>query len=1210
MLRIGIAQARRAAKEQRWPGLWGALILGWLALGLLAGCRSPRPSGALPEATSDLTFTATAVLKPVPSFTPTLRPVPTFTPTLRPVPTFAPTLALAATFTPTLSPTVTPTFKPKAVMSPTLIPLTVLSASNEDPPPQVPQDPVPTDVGGIREVDPAEAAPPPANTGSHRIFAGDYTNLTENQEGQVRLQVRGSTVYATLQTARSPVQYFAREQPTVLFTVPEGFRPAVPISWEVNGQHVRTEGQSDPNRRDLQVFRLQVDTDGQVRYVDDAAVDGVGHLRYHTTLAWPLAGTDPQVCRHPPYLQESIVEALPSTGPGVDRLWCLECTGKLRNIHLYSWRRRTHVPTAPACMGVSWEDLATINALGYGEGYGFGPGGQVAVSNSRELAGLTQLERLSVQFSEGESHLSETLAHSPGLRELNLAYGNQGLSGYFLAPVSQLRKLVLKDSARVISASFLEHVPHLTHLSIQNLGIVQLPVDFLSHTPDLLHLDLHVASLQSIPPGFLAHVPKLTHLKLASNQITELPADFLAFTPQLEHLTLALPEWTQIPAGFLSDVTQLQEFSLDGPKSGELPGDLLDYTSQMRWFVLSSEEVRSLPPGLLASMPRLEVLKLLTPGLWEVHADFLSHAPSLKTIQVGFELLGGLPERFLSQLPTLTHLTLDTGQAWNIPVDILATLPQITRLELDLDQTYLLGEILEYAPQLQHVSIKAGLQANFPIVFLDQLAHLTDLHLDLRAGPGLEELPQGFLANVPALKNLSLEAHELTTLPANFLENAPLLEVLTLKTHNLQSLPAEFLSYAPQLQTVSLTTSNLNGLPENFLSHTPQLTELTIHDMSVGRVGTDALPRPGPSYEIWRYDSYLEAIRFKGNSFAELPERFLALTPSLRKLELWLHNVKVLPSGFLSDAPHLETLHLIAPSLQKLPEGFLARSNRLEDLVINADSLTSLPFSFLSNHPQMDELYLKTHSVESLPRSLLCQSLQLREFIVTAHSLQVLPGDCLDRTPQLTTFYLSSPQLSHLPAGFLSQAPNLSRFFLFAGKLEVLPENLLGLSPRLTVVDLGLGTVEELPEEFLSQARHLKVLFLFAKSLKKLPPDFLHLTPKLHTWTFYAPSLESLSEHLWSLLWDHGTDFVVTDSHVNVRTKPSTQQGEVKTQLQTGMVILVQDRFTNAEGDKWLLIGPYSRSEAYGGWIHGDYVAPGLPPAIMERFLGNSTQAH
>ncbi len=146
---------------------------------------------------------------------------------------------------------------------------------------------------------------------------GTYLNLAEHHAGEFRLRHDERAVYVSFSTARSPVQYFAREQPEVLFTIPEGFRPATDITWDITAWHVQSDGTLHPTRRDPHAFRMSVDTEGRVRYVDDPGVEGVGYLRYHSALAWPLAGTDPLVCERGREIKERILAALVDLEHGV-----------------------------------------------------------------------------------------------------------------------------------------------------------------------------------------------------------------------------------------------------------------------------------------------------------------------------------------------------------------------------------------------------------------------------------------------------------------------------------------------------------------------------------------------------------------------------------------------------------------------------------------------------------------------------------------------------------------------------------------------------------------------------------------------------------------------------------------------------------------------------------------------------------------------------
>ena len=72
---------------------------------------------------------------------------------------------------------------------------------------------------------------------------GEFDNQLVHWEGAYRLEQWGSTVGAVFTTTRSPVPDFARTEPEVLLTVPEGLRPALNIEWEIEAWPVGVDGQ-------------------------------------------------------------------------------------------------------------------------------------------------------------------------------------------------------------------------------------------------------------------------------------------------------------------------------------------------------------------------------------------------------------------------------------------------------------------------------------------------------------------------------------------------------------------------------------------------------------------------------------------------------------------------------------------------------------------------------------------------------------------------------------------------------------------------------------------------------------------------------------------------------------------------------------------------------------------------------------------------------
>ena len=157
-----------------------------------------------------------------------------------------------------------------------------------------------SDRAGVESLSPAPTEPTftpvPSATpaATPRLTAsGDYDNPAEHADGRYELKLSGTRVAAVFSTSRSPVEHWARTVPQSLFTIPELFRPPHPILRTVEGTPVRADGTPDPARTEPHRFLLRVDPDGGVHYVDDARVQGAGHLAYALHTGWDTAPPPP-----------------------------------------------------------------------------------------------------------------------------------------------------------------------------------------------------------------------------------------------------------------------------------------------------------------------------------------------------------------------------------------------------------------------------------------------------------------------------------------------------------------------------------------------------------------------------------------------------------------------------------------------------------------------------------------------------------------------------------------------------------------------------------------------------------------------------------------------------------------------------------------------------------------------------------------------------
>ena len=988
-----------------------------------------------------------------------------------------------------------------------------------------------------------EASPPGTEA------TGPYRNLAENHAGAFHLTREEGVVYATFQTNRSPVQFLARDQPEVLFTVPEGFRPVLPVTWEVSAQPVLTDGTPHPDRPDRRVFRMQVDTAGRARYVDDAGVDGVGYLQYHTALAWPLAGTEPRLCERPRKIRKGILAAVQTLNDAA--LHCSEVDWThLARIRTLSLSDRTLALSWPDALDADTErqallgltNLATLKVSAPDmpplEDLGYHPRWELPADL---LAHTPRLERLEVWPDDSWLVLpTGWFRYIPLLTHLSLgSLYHMDLSDDLLAPVPHLESLHLGDMHPSERAQLLARVPHLTHLSVSSSS--PLPEILLAGVPRLTHLELFSSGL--LPETLLAPVPRLTHLTLSTRR--PLPETLLAPVPHLTHLELRNINDPDLPANLLAPVPHLASLHLASWHSERyLWEDPIQYSASAPGLVLR-----------LSHVPRLT--RLTVDGRTSLPETFLEGLAQLThltvTVRDGLEL----PDALLAPVPRLTHLTVHGRDGLDLPGDWLAPVPDLE--SLDLGGPYpaaVLARMLAHVPRLTHLNTRLTVSSSSPLpeTFLPAMPRLTHLTLRVIGVDGTTALPAHLLAQGPALTHLTLRGAN-WALPDGFFAHVPRLTALILDVTGSLSLPARLLDPVPQLTELRINTGALS-LPARLLDSVPQLTELRI---DTGGDTTTSLPADfltqAPHLKSLRlridnpeafpadflaHAPHLETLDLSIDSLTPLPPTFLHALPRVVKLDLSTGNLEALPTGFLTHVPRLVELHLFMPRLQALPPGFLAHTPHLETLELDhsryerdyrfgnilklireVTPLASLPEGFLSNAPRLRQLTLELGLVKKFPEDFLAHAPLLRHLSLDANGVSALPPDFLARHPELETVRLLANGVADLPRGFLARSPNLRSLLLDLQQAEVLHEGFLTQATRLHEVELEVNRVAALPADFLVHAPHLVHLDLRALNLTALPADFLADAPRLHTLGLAMPLLEPTltpGHRLWDTL--------------------------------------------------------------------------------------------
>ncbi len=879
--------------------------------------------------------------------------------------------------------------------------------------------------------------------------SGPYALRTEHHQSRFALRRTEETVTGVLSTSRSPVQHFARQAPAILFSVPPGYRPREPVIIEVkDAQHVDWSGQVLDDQPESQTFRLQVDPDGAVRYVDDAGVDEVGYLAYAVAVEWPTAelplwrpssaSDQADVCHRHAVLQTELRSLLEAQ----------------------DGRERT-------CADITWAELASLTTLAVDFGLGH------ATPTARDLGGLLGLRQLTLFW--------------PVLRPL---------PGDLLSRLPQLPSLHLELYYTDLSDTLLEHLGWLQHVESQPYDYhrwssqAPLPAGFLTHSPQLEELTVQVTghpygywSPFAFPTGFLAGNPRLRQLTVQVQPLNSsidgllplaLSADLLRHNPQLQVLTLEADRLAALPHGFLAHNQALESLSIQSELLRPLPRDFLMRNRNLeeisiRYLSITQPAVRL--ADLFAHKPRLKSVEIGGYVEPELPSNLFVHNPQLHRLVLEVHKLQTIPPDLLAANPFLREVVLDTYDLTELPSGLFAHNPWLRNVKLEVDQvTDLPPDLFAHNPHLLRLELRTRYTDGFKLAPLaDLLSRNPQLH-DLTLNGNWYRLPPGFLARNTQLQRLAIHV-PYAELPSDLLAHNK--QLLDLQVWGFSGpIPGDLVARNPLLQRLSISARHLQSVPSELLVHNPDLQQLTLFLDETVDEPTEI------SEDLLAHNSRLQHLQIHGSVL--IPADFLRHNPRLAYLDLSRFE-KALPAGLLEHNPLLQKLLLYHPDMTELPAGLLAHNLQLQHLAIGGARLQSLPSGFLAHNPNLLRLQIT-----------------IGRLINPAAQLAALPDDFLTHNPQLEVLALISPALEVLPARFLGQSPRLQEVHIEAPPLKGLPTGFLSASRRLRQLTIHYAPfLTQVPSDFLTDHPQLRTVSIQNSNLSRGPRAFLSQSPNL-----------------------------------------------------------------------------------------------------------------
>ena len=533
------------------------------------------------------------------------------------------------------------------------------------PPPTSTPTPIPTStptstVTPTPTFAPAVPSPTPSLT-----VSGTYDNRVEHADGRYELQLSGARVAATFATSRSPVQYWAREVPQPLFTVPEPFRPPYPVLRTAEGIPVRADGSPDPDHPAPRRFLLRVDPDGTVHYVDDDHVEGVGYLAYALDTIW---GTIPAAN------DRAVLEIL-------DRHWFGETLLSAEpppvqfEVPAFGIIKMGTIPAAMVGAFVKFDADGRVTALGApSDAVRVLGGAPIYTFNGPLLPELGELHHLEY-LDLGYQGRFASDAKQRGSR-----WGPVALTGAIppqLWQLPRLRHLDLQGQRLAgILPSDMGRLVTLEYLDLGNNWLSgPLPPE-IGGLASLKHLDLGGNDFTELLSPELGQLPRLQRLDLSHNQLSSdsLPSE-LGDLASLDSLDLSYNRLTAVPPA-LGRLTRLQRLDLSHNQlsSDSLPSELGDLAS-LDSLDLSYNQLTALPPEL-GRQGSLKYLDLRGNRLTDLPPE-LGQLASLERLDLGDNQLTALPPEW-NQLTSLLWLDLSYNQ---VTGSLLPEWGQLTSLE-------------------------------------------------------------------------------------------------------------------------------------------------------------------------------------------------------------------------------------------------------------------------------------------------------------------------------------------------------------------------------------------------------------------------------------------------------------------------------------------------------------------------------------------------
>lgn len=357
-------------------------------------------------------------------------------------------------------------------------------------------------------------------------------------------------------------------------------------------------------------------------------------------------------------------------------------------------------------------------------------------------------------------------------------------------------------------------------------------------TDDLLYglPDVEILSLSSfeveLEGNFLQHLPNLTGLYLDNNQIRNITGEMFRYVPQLRVLHLSRNALSELPDRVFENFSNLQHLHLWKNQLTSLNKNTFVGLKRLQSLELSSNRIGSLDDGeTFAELTSLVNISLRYNDLHTVHSDIFKHSKALEGVRFGNNPNLNLSDYVFANLVNLSNVNIDESSLESIPEHTFEGSVKLSVISLRNNNfTSLPQDLFKGLVNLRVLNLAENQIKELHENIFASLKNLEELYLQNNQ---LETIDDGVFRKTTKVKILNLSHNLIKTIDFHAFSQ---LEVMT-------SVDLSYNSYAMNygnvdglnpfnncnnLQSINLSHNLIDTFPENILFSKVKLVSLDL----------------------------------------------------------------------------------------------------------------------------------------------------------------------------------------------------------------------------------------------------------------------------------------------------------------------------------------------------------------------------------------------